>query len=46
LDVCSFRHAKGLPYSIERIENELPMHNALNDARNFFRSLIQALKTQ
>ena len=44
LDVTSFRIAKGLPEYFDRLPNELPIHNALNDARQSYRGLIEALK--
>lgn len=44
LDVTSFRIAKGLPEYFDRLPNELPIHNALNDARQSYRGLIEAFK--
>jgi hypothetical protein len=43
LDVTSFRLARNLPDYYERLENELPIHNALNDARQSYRGLVQVI---
>lgn len=46
IDIASVRFAKGLDPvgTVERLPNELPAHNPLNDARQSARLLIEALK--